>query len=103
MALHQSNPATDPEGESMRWMEAEAAKHHHPYRADDGPGPQVTADELIQAGYDYINDGDYFTQHGDESLRDELDRHDYWYHWQRITGVIVRPETTDELPFTCSC
>lgn len=87
----------------MRWMEAIAAEHHHPYRSEDLPGPQVTADELIQAGYDFVNTGEMFTQHGDDTLRSKLNCREFWYHWQRITGVIVRPETIEEIPFSCSC
>jgi hypothetical protein len=85
--------------ESMKWMERTAARHYAPYENDR----QYTAADLIQAGKDYLESGEYFTQQGSESLRDEINAREFWTHFQNITGIIVPSDELDVAPFSCSC
>ena len=51
-------------------------------------------------------DGDYFTQNGDETARDEMGnpntRAEFWKHYQQITGASVEKEKQGQV-FSCSC
>ena len=80
---------------------------------------EITYEDLIQAGWDYVKTGDFFTQMGSENLRNDMfepkTRELFWKHWSTVTGIqfpLERPEGLDEWewrgdrpgnPFSCSC
>jgi uncharacterized protein (TIGR02996 family) len=84
---------------SVEWMEELAASSEMGYG-----DRRLTYDELIQAGRDWLRDGDYFVQIGDESLRNQFggNADEFWRHWQMCTGNVVPPDKWDS-PFSCSC
>ncbi len=69
----------------------------------------ITYEMIVQAGHDYVDHGDYFTQVGSEEARDmcrgeaaEL----FWEHWETVTGRTKTPREQDEWtngPFSCTC
>lgn len=68
---------------------------------------KITYEDLIQAGYDYLDDEEYFVQHGSERLRDLLsedsDTIKFWECWSLVTEREVTEEIKKESPFSCSC
>lgn len=86
---------------SRDWLEEFAAQHTHPYRHN----APITADDLIAAGTDYIDHGEYYVQVGSESLRDATfwNAAPFWEHWQVVTGRRLTKEQTTDSPFSCSC
>ncbi len=62
---------------------------------------------MIQAGWDFILHGDYFTQWGRESLRAEMHgvwhRANFWRHWQTLTNEPVSEDKAGGNVFSCSC
>lgn len=66
-----------------------------------------TVEDMIEAGQNYLEHGDFLTQVGHSSLRDYVDRKEYWKNWEIVTGVT--PPKTDKwgydigIPFSCSC
>ena len=88
---------------SIAWMEDFASRHDKPY-LDDAP---YTMDELIEAGTEFLKDGDYHVQSGSESLRDEMGdeatRKLFWEHYSGITGRELPADFLELQPFSCSC
>ena len=69
---------------------------------DDGfeDGEPITYEQLIQAGWDYVKTGDYFTQMGSESLRDNVNGEEYWKHWKELTGYTKKVENDENKTVT---
>ena len=80
------------------------------YQRVDNRWRPVTYDDLVQAGHNYIDEGDYFTQRGEEGARDLIQgavAEQYWADWEIVTGR-SRDEQRDkryglDAPFSCSC
>jgi uncharacterized protein (TIGR02996 family) len=75
---------------------------------------EITYDDVIQAGHDYIDNQDYFVQFGSEEARDLMYENGgevarlYWHHWSVVTGHPGPDRSEDEShldhsPFSCSC
>lgn len=84
---------------SEQWMDEFAAKHRAPHEDDH----QYTADELIQAGKEFLLHGDRMIQRGSESLRDNTNTDVFWTHFEVITGMKVADYHRSEVPFCCTC
>ena len=78
-----------------KWMRAFAD------RADIG------YETAIRAGRDFIQEGDYYTQYGTDSARDEAYVpgviQEYWKNYEILTEHKVPETTKTEVPFSCSC
>lgn len=88
---------------SRKWMEEFAANHYYypNYYQEGEEKRRYTADELIQAGKEYLESDWKHVQKGSESLRDDTNAEEFWKHFQVITGIQV-PADTDQ-PFCCTC
>lgn len=76
---------------------------------------EITFDDVIKAGNDYVEHGNWWTQQGSETARDLMldepeTRRLFWEHWQIITGKRLsdaerEPWDKEEYPspFSCSC
>jgi len=83
--------ATDKEiAESKKWLEEFAEMGYRTY------------EDVIEMGNDYIKDGYSHIRFGSTTVQD-VDRNEFWYHFQIVTGKIVRPEVIDNTYFSCSC
>jgi hypothetical protein len=79
-------------------------------------GEEITYEQMIQTGYNYLERGDYFTQIGSETARDVVQgevAEQFWKDWSTVTGVDL-PATDkhdwpkdrpwdNPSPFSCSC
>lgn len=78
--------------EAHDWMTAFAAQTDIPY------------EDLIRAGHEFIQDGEYYVQSGDDSARDAMfdaeTRNEYWSHWEVLTKCEAGTRSS---PFSCSC
>lgn len=68
----------------------------------------ITVDDLIKAGHNFIKSGgmDYWTQVGNENLRDTFygpKAVEFWEKWELVTGEYVKEEWKNEGPFSCTC
>lgn len=88
---------------SRKWMEEFAANHYYypNYYQEGEEKRRYTADELIQAGKEYLESDWKHIQKGSESLRDDTNAEEFWKHFQVITGIQV-PSGTEQ-PFCCTC
>lgn len=66
-------------------------------------GTDYTAEDLIQAGRDYLDSGDRLVQQDSETLRDDTNAKEFWKHFQVITGIVVPESELDSVPFCCTC
>lgn len=76
------------------------------YGGEGGEWVPITFEDVLQAGHDYLDRGDYFTQRGSETARNLMTderRELYWRHWQTLTGRTLGEETAPDAPFSCSC
>ena len=103
---HPAFPATAQAGftaqekhDSEQWMQAFAAKHFEPYR----DMRQFTAEDLVAAGFDFLKNGERYVQQGSDSLRDDTSASEFWYHFERITGMQVPEYHRSDSPFCCTC
>lgn len=66
----------------------------------------ITYDDVVQAGYDYVNHGEYFLQVGTETARDMMyspgTKELFWKHWQTVTDERVGEEKQGTV-FSCTC
>ncbi len=89
-----------------RWFENLGGQHFNPYDIDSEKG--IPAEELIQAGHDWLAKGESYTQHGDETLQefmwDEFNRRQFWDNWEMATGI-KPPDGTEQdgFIFRCAC
>jgi len=92
--------------EAARWLHDFAARCGYTGYDDDIQEP-ITFDTLVQAGHDWIDHEDYFTQIGSEEARTLMwepgNRELFWEHWQTVTGIKVSDEQKEVAPFSCSC
>ena len=77
-------------------------------------GDPITYEDLIDAGFGYLDDGNFWTQIGSEQAR-EMMRGDmlkqFWQHWSNVTGREYETREEDKpwaggepmSPFSCSC
>ena len=66
----------------------------------------ITFEDVIQAGHDFIDNGDFFYQEGLETARDLMDKETtdlYWQHWSTYTGRSLPATYRGMAPFSCSC
>ena len=89
---------------ARRWFRDFASRHEKSY--EDG-GTTYTAAEIIEAGRDFLERGEYHTQFG-MSLQDYMssddDRARFWQNWALATGTYVPAETAETgYVFSCTC
>ncbi len=109
--------------EAARWMEDRAADCgvncvNYAKRNPDGSWSEeeyeaITFETMIEAGHNFVNNGDYFVQQGSEDARDMIhggNLEAFWRHWQTITGIDLTGKKTaygdvitEQGPFSCSC
>lgn len=103
----EENGLDDTAHEQRRWCSAleDARDRLKKFSEDVG----ISYETCIQAGYDYVNHGDYFTQQGREDARDAMNKEvskQWWEDWCLITGE-NKPEEPEyglgSAPFSCSC
>lgn len=61
--------------------------------------------EVLQAGYDFAEYQNYYTQWGREDARNAMTEEvqkEFWNNWQIVTGIQV-PEDKQGSVFSCSC
>lgn len=92
-------------GGARAWLTAMAAESGgHGY--DDDDYREITYLDLVRAGADYLDHGDYLTQWGREDLYGRMydgDAEMFWRCWEVVTGRRVPPDKRDDSPFSCSC
>lgn len=63
--------------------------------------------EVIQAGREFVADGEYFTQYGTETARSAMYEPEtkavYWKNFEIITGIKPDAAARDGEVFSCSC
>lgn len=68
---------------------------------------KITYDMIVQAGYDYINNDEYFIQMGSQDagnlMSDDDVRREFWKNWEIVTGVKITEEQRESEIFSCSC
>jgi hypothetical protein len=64
----------------------------------------ITVSELMESARDWLEGGEYKTQYGTETWRDEFPRYtdEFWIHFEIVTGEKV-PEDKRQSFFSCSC
>jgi hypothetical protein len=66
----------------------------------------ITYEQLIQAGHDWILNGDDFVQHGSDNARNLMQhnevREQFWQHWAIAARTEVAEDKRGRL-FSCSC
>lgn len=96
--------------EAWKWL-AEFASGHFTGGYDDHPEREYTAEDMVQAGHDWMNDkaGWGITiQQGSQSVQDELygkaAKVEWWRNWSLATGVFVPADVAaGGRVFRCSC
>lgn len=81
------------------------------YGSEEDDWRDITYEDLIQAGYDYIKTGDHFVQMGSETLRSLMyeEGQTWWKSWSIITGEELSEDLESgktiyrSAPFSCSC
>lgn len=66
----------------------------------------ITYQDVVRAGHDYVDRGDYLIQIGKENLRNKVrgaGREMYWRCWEVVTGRKALAPDKDRGPFSCSC
>lgn len=117
-AAEQRRQATPVWQEADRWLHDFAAKcgetaENYGIAYDDWDRlewRQITYDDLIKAGHDYVREEDFFVQSGSDTARDLMQEGDnyesYWRHWETVTGCTRKAPGRYEsrsAPFSCSC
>jgi hypothetical protein len=72
----------------------------------EGDPPMYTYADIVQAGHDAVNDGDYCwgTDAGADFFRDSADnRREFFRNWSLVTEVEVPEETQEGITFHCAC
>jgi uncharacterized protein (TIGR02996 family) len=96
--------------QAERWLREFAGRHGGNFGEDDEDGyVSTTYEQVVQAGRDFADTGDYYTQYGSDSLRNAMYKTstaaEYWRCWSVVTGLPV-PGECEEVPpspFSCSC
>lgn len=72
-----------------------------------GPYREITYEDVIQAGRDFVANDDYFVQQGSELARSRMHeagtKELYWRNWSVLTGIAVDDKTKQGTVFSCSC
>lgn len=89
---------------AMTWMIEFAAQHqYYPNYYTKGEEPvQHTAEQLVEAGREFLLSGDRYVQRGSESLRNHFPT-EFWAHFSAITGMEVPDYKKIDNPFCCTC
>lgn len=66
-------------------------------------GTDYTAEDLVEAGRDYLRSGYRLVQQDSETLREDTNAREYWKHFQAITGAVVPASELESVPFCCTC
>lgn len=114
-AVEQRRCASPEWVESARFMEDFASRGGQTCDNYDGWADKeeaewraVTFEEVVQAGHSFVlsNGDDYYTQHGEEGLRDLMYGREgelYWKHWGILTDIETPEYLRSQGPFSCSC
>ena len=89
---------------ALAWMHKFAEKHeYYPnYYTEGEKSVQLTAEQMVEAGREFLLSGEVYTQKGFESLRNEFDP-EFWSHFAVITGMEVPNYYKESNPFSCNC
>ncbi len=98
----------DSKQDSWEWLEDFADKGGVTWIRDESPYStrEITIQDLLDAGYGWVRDGQSWTQEGDEELQAMMygnDKEDFWRHWSNVTGVQIDDDIMSDNPFRCSC
>ncbi len=113
-ALEQRRMATQEWVEADQWMHSFAkacGDTDDNYPDKPKRWREITYEDVIQAGHDFVATEDYFCQMGSERARNlmhEQTKEAYWNNWKIITGQPGPAWNEMEpwhstAPFTCSC
>lgn len=68
---------------------------------------EITYEMVVQAGRDFIDNGNYFIQIGRKTAQNLMSNEKisgaYWKNWEIVTGIKVTDDDRDSVVFFCTC